>query len=159
TAHALPNTGPSSPGTPCAAQKGIVMASSNRFLGITVMSPYFQNEGIDGVITNLVERAGATAVATNTSVTAPGADGEGSFQPPIDAGAGVRLFARPLWGKTSLWLRSAPGHHANLEFFNNSPYKPRPGDDLTDQSGSIIGEFIDAAKQAGLRVYIQTGAA
>lgn len=135
------------------------MASSNRFLGITVMSPYFQNEGIDGVITNLVERAGATAVATNTSVTAPGAEGEGSFQPPIDAGASVRLFDRPLWGKTSLWLRSAPGHHANLEFFNNSPYKPRPGDDLTDQSGSIIGEFIDAAKQAGLRVYIQTGAA
>lgn len=135
------------------------MAQSKRFLGITVMSPYYQNEGIDGVIRNLVERAGCTAVATNTSVAAPAPDGVGSFQPPDDAGASVRLFDRPLWGKPALWMQSAPGHQARREFFADSPYQPRPGDDLTDREGHVIGDFIQASKAAGLKIYIQTGAA
>ena len=132
--------------------------AKQRFLGITVMSPFFQNEGIDAVLANLTDRAGATAVACNTSVTAPAKESQGSFQPPDDAGASVRLFDRPLWGKQARWLRSAPGHHANLEFFHDSAYKPRPPDALTDAEGAIIGQFIIAAKAAGLKVYIQTGA-
>ncbi|MCB0189292.1 MAG: hypothetical protein KDE31_33710, partial [Caldilineaceae bacterium] len=48
--------------------------------------------------------------------------------------------------------------HANRAFFQSSPYQPRPGDDLTDRSGAILGEFIGAAKAQGLGVYIQTGA-
>lgn len=134
------------------------MPPQRRFLGITVMTPFIQNEGIDHVLANLIERAGATAVATNTSVTAPAPEGSGSFQPPDDAGASVRLFDRPLWGKHALWLRSAPGHHARRDFFTGLPYQPRPGDDLTDSAGPVIGDFIRAAKQAGLKVYIQTGA-
>ncbi len=86
------------------------MPSAKRFLGITVMSPYFQSEGVDDVLANVADRAGATAVACNTSVTAPSAEGEGSFQPPDDAGASVRLFDRPIWGQQALWLRSGPGH-------------------------------------------------
>jgi hypothetical protein len=135
------------------------MAAEKRFLGITTMSPYYQNEGIDGLIRNVIERAGATAVATNTSVAAPAPEGVGSFQPPDDAGASVRLFDRPLWGKSALWMRSAPGHKARRDFFAGSPYQPRPGDDLTESEGPIIGDFIRAAKSAGLHVYIQTGAA
>jgi hypothetical protein len=135
------------------------MANHKRFLGITVMSPYYQNEGIDALITNVMERAGATAVATNTSVAAPAPEGTGSFQPPDDAGASVRLFDRPLWGKSALWMQSAPGHHARKEYFANSLYQPRPGDDLTDREGPMIGRFIRAAKSAGLQVYIQTSAA
>lgn len=135
------------------------MADHKRFLGITVMSPYYQNEGIDGLIQNLVERAGATAVATNTSVAAPAPEGIGSFQPPDDAGASVRLFDRPLWGKQALWMKSAPGHFARKEFFADSPYQPRPADELTEREGHVIGDFIRAAKAAGLKVYMQTGAA
>ncbi len=131
---------------------------TKRFLGITVLSPYIQNEGVTDLLQRLTERAGATAVACNTSVTEPSAAGVGSFQPPSDAGASVRIFDRPLWGQQALWLRSAPGHHANRAFFQDSPYQPRPGDDLTDQEGPILGEFIGAAKAAGLQVYIQTGA-
>ncbi|HRW03869.1 MAG TPA: hypothetical protein P5121_02165 [Caldilineaceae bacterium] len=131
---------------------------TKRFLGITVLSPYIQNEGVADLLQRLTERAGVTAVACNTSVTEPSAEGVGSFQPPIDAGASVRVFDRPLWGKSALWLRSAPGHHANPAFFHNSPYQPRPGDDLTDRAGAILGEFISAAKAEGLNVYIQTGA-
>ncbi len=131
---------------------------TKRFLGITVLSPYIQNEGVTELLQRITERAGATAVACNTSVTEPSAEGVGSFQPPIDAGASVRVFDRPLWGKNALWLRSAPGHHANLAFFADSPYQPRPGNDLTDRSGPILGEFVDAAKAQGLQVYIQTGA-
>lgn len=131
---------------------------TKRFLGITVLSPYIQNEGIPDLLQRLTERAGVTAVACNTSVTEPSAEGVGSFQPPIDAGASVRVFDRPLWGKDALWLRSAPGHHANRSFFHDSPYQPRSGDDLTDREGAILGKFIGAAKQKGLAVYIQTGA-
>ncbi len=132
--------------------------ANKRFLGITVMSPFFQTEGIDQTLDNIVERAGATAVAINTSVTAPAPDGIGSFQPPDDAGASVRLFDRPIWGKQALWLRSAPGHQANLAYFADSPYKPRPADDLTTAAGHQISDFIAAAKTRGLAVYVQTGA-
>ena len=47
------------------------MSPAKRFLGITTMSPFFQNEGVERTVANLVERAGATAVGTNTSVAAP----------------------------------------------------------------------------------------
>lgn len=134
------------------------MSTTKRFLGITVMSPFFQNEGIDRTLDNIIERAGASAVATNTSVTEPTNEGEGAFQPPDDAGASVRLFDRSLWGKQALWLRSSPGHQANLGNFADSPYKPRPADDLTEKEGHVIGDFIRAAKARGLKVYIQTGA-
>ncbi len=134
------------------------MAAAKRFLGITVMSPHYQNEGVDRLIANLVERAGVTAVATNTSVVSPAPEGVGHFDPPVDAGASVRLLDRPLWGKRGLWLHTGPGHHARTEFFADAPYQPRPGNELTDTQGHLIGEFIAAAKQADLRVYIQTGA-
>lgn len=134
------------------------MPGRQRFLGVTTMSPFFQNEGIDQTLDNLT-RAGVTAVATNTSVTAPGAEGEGSFQPPDDAGASVRLFDRPLWSQQALWLRSSPGHQANLDYFQGLPYQPRAADDLTLEAGHLVADFIAAAKARGLRVYIQTSAA
>ena len=134
------------------------MTPSKRFLGITVMSPHYQHEGVEQVITNLVERAGVTAVATNTSVVAPAPEGVGHFDPPTDAGASVRLLDRPLWGQRGLWLQSGPGHHVRREFFADSPYQPRPDNELTTSQGHLIGEFISAAHEADLRVYIQTGA-
>lgn len=72
-----------------------------RFLGITVLSDFVLSEGPDAVLDQL-QRAGATAVACNPTVTAPGSEGNGSWQPPADAGASVRLFDRPLWGRRKL---------------------------------------------------------
>jgi hypothetical protein len=130
-----------------------------RFLGITVMTPFIQNEGIEQILTNIVDRAGATAVACNTSVTAPGDAEHGAWQPPEDAGASVRLFDRPLWGQQGLWLRSGPGHHPDMDCYRDSTYKPRAPNDLTETAGHIVEEFIVAAKKRGLAVYIQTDAA
>ena len=130
-----------------------------RFLGITTLSPFFQVEGVEATIENLIDRSGATAVACNTSVVAPGVEGDGTYQPPIDAGASVRLFDRPLWGKRALWLRNGPGHGANLKYFADSDYKPRSPNDLTESTGRIIEEFMVSAKKRGLKVYLQTSAA
>ena len=47
--------------------------SSKRFLGITVLADFILNEGVDGVLDNLINRAGVTAVALNPTVTAPAA--------------------------------------------------------------------------------------
>ena len=99
------------------------MTPKERFLGITVLSPFFQNEGVESTLDS-IERTGATAVAINTSVTMPSEPGQGSFQPPDDAGASVRLFDRPLWGQQALWLRSGPGHEANRAFFDGLAYQP-----------------------------------
>ena len=71
----------------------------------------------------------------------------------------MRLFDRPLWGKQALWLRSGPGHEAHRSFFDGLVYQPREPNDLTMSQGPIIGQFIDAAKARGLKVYIQTSAA
>ncbi len=124
------------------------MSHPKRFLGITVLSPFFQNEGVESTLDS-IERTGATTVAVNTSVTLPAEPGQGSFQPPDDAGASVRLFDRPLWGKQALWLRSGPGHEANRAFFNGLAYQPRDPNELTRSEGPIIGQFIDTAKARG----------
>jgi hypothetical protein len=131
---------------------------TGRFLGITVLADFVLNEGIDGVLDNLTRRAGATAVAINPTVTAPTPEGVGSFQPPSDAGSSPRLFDRPLWGKTSLWVRGAPSYKPNAAYYGDTPYTPRQADDLTDKQGAIIEQFIDAALDRGLEVYFQTGA-
>ena len=132
------------------------MSQSQRFLGITVLSPFFQNEGIDAVLDNVVDRAGATAVAVNTSVTAPSEEGVGSFQPPSDADTSPRLFDRPIWGRSSGWLRSGPAHAADPALFRDSPYPPREPNDLTDRlaaddalSGLLTPETIRTLMTSG----------
>lgn len=133
--------------------------AEDRLLGITVLADFILNEGVDGVLDNVINRAGATAVAVNPTVTTPAPEGEGSFQPPSDAGSSPRLFDRHLWGKRALWVRSAPSYNPNEEYYKNSPYKPRKADDLTAEYGDIIRQFIDAALERGLKVYIQMNAA
>ena len=132
--------------------------NSRRFLGITVLGDFILNEGIDGVLENLIERAGATAVAVNPTVTAPADEGSGSFQPPSDAGSSPRLFDRPLWGKRSLWVRSGPSYYPNEAYYADTPYVPRKPNDLTEAHGALIGDFIDAALDRGLEVYFQVSA-
>jgi len=130
---------------------------SSRSLGITVLGDFILSEGVENVLRNL-HRVGASAVATNPTVTAPAAEGTGSFQPPIDAGSSPRVFDRPLFGQRSLWVRSGVSYEPNAEFYVDSPYQPREPNDLTEEHGPVIGEFITAAKEAGLKVYLQVGA-
>ena len=132
--------------------------TERRFLGITVLGDYILNEGVDGILANM-KKCGATAVACNPTVTAPAAEGEGSFQPPDDAGSSPRLFDRPLWGKRSLWVRSGASYEPTESFYRDTPYSPRRANDLTAEHGHIIGDFVRAARAAGLEVYLQVGAA
>jgi len=129
----------------------------NRFLGITVLGDFILSEGVEPILDRL-QAAGATAVATNPTVTVPAAEGEGSFQPPTDAGSSPRTFDRPLFGKTALWVRSGPSFVPNPQHYADSPYTPRAANDLTEQHGHVIGEFIEAAVRRGLKVYLQLGA-
>jgi len=131
--------------------------SRPRLLGITVLGDFILSEGVDAILANLL-RIGATAVAVNPTVTAPGDETTGSFQPPVDAGSSPRLFDRPLFGKHALWVRSGVSYHPRAGFYRDSAYPPRRPNDLTDQHGAIIGRFIDQAVDAGLKVYFQVGA-
>ena len=126
-----------------------------RTLGITVLADFILSEGVDAVLDNVVERAGATAVALNPTVTAPAPEGQGSWQPPSDAGASPRLFDRPLFGASGLWVRGAPSYVPVEQFYTDSPYRPRPASDLTEAHGHVVGKFIDAAVDRGLEVYFQ----
>jgi hypothetical protein len=127
------------------------------FLGITVLGDYILSEGPDAIIENLL-RVGATAVACNPTVTAPGDETTGSFQPPIDAGSSPRVFDRPLFGKLSLWVRSGVSYRPRQELYADSAYAARKPNDLTEEHGAVIGEFIRKAVEAGLKVYFQVGA-
>ncbi len=129
-----------------------------RFLGITVLGDYVLSEGVDAVLANLI-RVGATAVATNPTVTAPADAATGSFQPPSDAGSSPRVFDRPLFGKTSLWVRGGPSYVPKAKFYQDSPYAPRAANDLTASHGPMIAKFIAACRDAGIKVYFQIGAA
>lgn len=128
---------------------------SSRTLGITVLADFVLSEGVDAVLDHVVGRAGATAVALNPTVTAPAEEGQGSWQPPSDAGASPRLFDRPLFGQTGLWVHSAPSYVPDAARYADSPYAPRPANDLTRTHGHLIEEFIDAALARGLEVWFQ----
>ena len=129
-----------------------------RYVGITVLGDFILSEGVEGVLEN-VTAAGATAVALNPTVTAEAAEGEGSFQPPDDAGTSPRLFDRPLFGKRSLWVQSEVSFEPDASLYTASSYTPRAAGRLTDAHGSLIGEFIDAARGRGLDVFLQVPAA
>ncbi len=132
--------------------------SKQRFLGITVLADFVLSEGIDQVLDNLM-RIGATAVATNPTVTAEAPEGTGSFQPPSDAGSSPRLFDRPLFGKQSLWVRGAPSYHPNEKLYHNTSYQPRKATELTMMHGHILNDFIKASRDRGLEVYFQVNGA
>lgn len=131
------------------------MAKDDRLFGITVLADFILNEGVEGILDNITQRAGANAVAVNPIVTAEAAEGQGSWQPPADAGSSPRLFDRPLWGKTSLWVRSGPSYYPNEELYTGSTYRPKKPNDLTEAHGHLVGEFIDAALERGIKVYFQ----
>lgn len=125
--------------------------------GITVLGDYLVSEGVAPIVERLVE-ARVTATACNPTVTAASTENHGTFQPPIDAGSSPRLFDRPLFGQHALWVRSGVSYRPQSDLYADSPYGPRKPNDLTDQFGHIIAEFIDACHQAGIKVYFQLGA-
>jgi len=131
--------------------------SRQRELGITVLADFILSEGIEPILDNL-RRVGATAVACNPTVTCEAEEGLGSFQPPDDAGSSPRYFDRPLFGKKSLWVTSAPSYEPEAAHYTDSAYGPRRVQPLTQQHGHVISDFIQAAKDSGLKVYFQLGA-
>ncbi len=134
--------------------------SSERFLGVTVMPEYIQTESVAGVLDNLIRNAGVTAVATSPYVMAPAGEETGNREPPIDAGAGaVRLLDRPLWGKRELYVRTAPSFEPDESLYKGLRYQPPPPSDLTREHGGVIDDFVKAAKERGLKVYLQVQAA
>ncbi|MCU1326236.1 MAG: hypothetical protein JWN34_1606 [Bryobacterales bacterium] len=135
----------------------LALAAPRRpFLGITVMPEDYQVEGIEAVLRNLKERAGATAVATSPYVMQPSDPEHGQRQPPIDAGAGgVRLLDRPLWGKRELYTSCSPSFVPNLKLYQGLAYQPGAPDELTRRQGPIVRKFLQAAKRAGLKTYFQ----
>lgn len=129
-------------------------------VGILALPEYFQNEGIDTVLDNVQRRAGATAIATSPYVMAPVADGEGSREPPIDGGAGsVRVLDRSIFGRTSLWVATAPSFSSDPALYAGMRYQPPPASGLTLAQGAIVGAAIGAAKRRGLAVHMQLMAA
>ena len=131
---------------------------NQKTFGITVLGDFIVSEGVTQVVRNLL-RVGATAVATNPTVTARCADGDGSFQPPADAGSSPRRFDRPLFGEHALWVRGGPSFRPHEDLYANCKYGPRQVNDLTKMNGPIIGRFVAEAKAAGLDVHLQVGAA
>ncbi len=66
------------------------------FVGITVMPEYLQSETVDGVLDNLVEKAGATAVATSPYLMEPASEKDGSRE-PFDRGKIKRGLEKACW--------------------------------------------------------------
>lgn len=132
----------------------------NKLLGITVMPEYYQTEGIDAVLDNVVHTAGATAVTTSPYVMAEADAATGGREPPDDAGAGaVRLLDRPLWGKRELFVKAAPSFAPDVALYRGLRYQPPPPTELTKSDGRILHDFIRAAQARHLKVYLQIQAA
>jgi hypothetical protein len=134
--------------------------SPKRLIGVTMMPEFIQNEGIDGVLRNLVERAGVNAITTSPYVMEPASEKTGSREPPIDADAGkVRLLDRPLWGKRELWVRTAPSFAHDFKLFPDFRYQPTAASELTRAQGGVIRDFIREAQRRKVKVFFQVQAA
>jgi hypothetical protein len=135
-------------------------AAPKRLIGVTIMPEFIQNESIDGVLRNLVERAGVNAVTTSPYVMELADERTGSREPPIDADAGkVRLLDRPLWGKRELFVRTAPSFAHSFKLFDGLRYQPAQASELTRQHGVLIKDFIREAQMRKVKVYFQVQAA
>jgi hypothetical protein len=136
------------------------MTAATRSVGITVLPEFFQNEGVEQVLDNITRRAGATAIATSPYVMRPVAEGEGSREPPIDAGAGaVRILDRPLWGKRDLWVRTSPSFVPDRKLYAGLRYQPAEANEHTAREGSVVAEALRSAKARGLQTHLQVQAA
>jgi hypothetical protein len=130
------------------------MSDSKRLFGITVLADFILNEGVNPILDGLA-KLGVNAVAVNPIVTGEAAEGQGSWQPPDDAGSSPRLFDRPLWGKRELWVRSGPSYTPDVSLYADTSYKPKQPNDLTEAHGHLVGDFIDEALARGFEVYFQ----
>ena len=142
---------------------------SDRFLGVTVMTMYFQSEGVDAVLDGLAA-AGVNAIATAPAVyelvdALPGEDEAGLSdelprrEPPIDAGAGsVRVLERRLWGRDEAFVRPAPSAPPAMRFYSGLPHQPAAATELTRSAGPLIDAIIDGAHARGMKVYFQLSA-
>ncbi len=136
------------------------MTMSTRSVGITVLPEFFQNEGVEQVIDNITCRAGATAIATSPYVMRPVTDGDGSREPPIDAGAGsVRILDRPLWGRRDLWVRTSPSYVPDKALYAGLRYQPAEPDGHTAREGDVVARALKSAKARGLQTHLQVQAA
>jgi hypothetical protein len=136
------------------------MSVLGRQVGITVLPEFFQNEGVEAVLDNIQRRAGATAVATSPYVMRPALEGEGSREPPIDAGAGsVRILDRKLWGRRDLWVRTSPSYAPDRRLYTGLRYQPPEPDEHTAREGRIVAAALALAKARGMRTHLQVQAA
>jgi hypothetical protein len=132
------------------------MALKSKTLGVIVWPPAIQSEGIHAVLDNL-QAAGVTAVSTSPYVAEPCEPAEADRrEPPDDGGKGLtRIIDRPLWGKQSLHLRTAPSFAHDEPLFAGIKYVPKPANGLTAKHGAVIADFIAEARRRGLKTYLQ----
>jgi hypothetical protein len=136
------------------------MSAPIREVGITVLPEFFQNEGVEAVLDNIQRRSGATAIATSPYVMRPVPDGEGSREPPIDAGAGsVRILDRTLWGRRDLWVRTSPSYEPDRKLYAGLRYQPAEPDEHSAREGRIVAAALAQAKARGIRTHLQVQAA
>jgi len=128
-------------------------------LGVTVMPEWFQCEGIAPVL-DRVQAMGATAIATSPYVLEVAPDGEGGREPPADGEAGrVRPLDRALFGRTELWVRTAPSLVHDRRRYIGLRYQPSPPSALTTRHAGLIDDVLAEAASRGLAVYLQVMAA
>lgn len=128
-------------------------------LGVTVMPEWFQHEGVDAVL-DRIAALGATAIATSPYVLEPARDGEGAREPPPDGDAGrVRPLDRPLFGRTELWVRTAPAFAHDGARYRGLRYQPSPPSALTARHADLLDRVLAAAGARGIAVYLQVMAA
>ena len=134
------------------------MQAETRRLGITLMPEYLQNEGVEQVLHNVVDIAGARSITVVPSVMTP-MEG-GVREPPDDGGAGdQRLLDRPLWGKLELRVRTAPSFTPDPSLYQDSLYPPPTADDLTESAGGCVSELLRQCRARDVEFWLQLMAA
>ncbi|MDE2515264.1 MAG: hypothetical protein KGL12_04490 [Rhodospirillales bacterium] len=135
------------------------MSGSSWRLGLTIMPEYAQCEGVDAVLRNALDIAGATSITTVPSVMEPALTG-GVREPPADGGPGERrLLDRSLWGHRALQVRTAPSFTPDAALYAGSAYGPPRTTELTHRQGHIVGDLLRACRSRNVQTWLQVMAA
>ncbi len=126
--------------------------STHQERGIIITTAELATEGATQVL-DAIAATGATAIATTTNVVVPAESDTGLREPPVDVAGIRRMLDRPIWGRSSSWVRRYVAHPPDPDLWRDLPW-PEPPLAPEEVRVDHARHAIDAARARGLSTWI-----
>lgn len=120
--------------------------------GIDITTAELATEGTEQVL-DAIAATGATAITTTTSLVVPSDTETDLREPPVDVAGHRRTLDRPVWGRTTTWVRRYVAHPPDPDLWCDLPWSEPP---LAPEAVRVdlARQAVDAARARDLRVFL-----